>query len=117
MRPPAPIEAGTPSCEIDVSLGFSRDSFRSSVGPGVRHLLSSEPYPTHSVLARLVHMRDTMSGDSGLRLLVTQSLAPVRDAVTATSHRLGLLPDDGLFVGLLAAWVVFVATVTYLLLS
>jgi hypothetical protein len=87
------------------------------VGSGVRHLFSSGPYPTHSVLARLVLMPLTMGGDSRLRLLVTESLAPVRDAVTATSHRLGLLPDDGLFVGLLTAWVVFVATVTYLLLS
>jgi hypothetical protein len=80
-------------------------------------VLSIGPYPRHSVLARLVLMPVTMSGDSRLRLLVTHSLAPVRDAVTATSHRLGLLPDDGLFVGLLAAWVVFIATVTYLLLS
>ena len=33
------------------------------------------------------------------------------------SRRPALLPDDRLYVGLLAAWVVFLATIAYLLLG
>jgi hypothetical protein len=56
-----------------------------------------------------------MSANSDLRL-VTTSLPPVQ-ATVATSCRPGLLPDDRLYVRLLAAWVVVLAAVAYLLLG
>jgi hypothetical protein len=89
----------------NASLGF--EAFATSLPVGC--------IPRHSALAWLVRKPVTMNANSDLRL-VTTSLAPVQ-ATVATARRPGLLPDDRLYVRLLAAWVVVLAAVAYLLLG
>jgi hypothetical protein len=65
-------------------------------------------------LAQFAHPASLYGQNQGR---VMKSLVVISETVTAARRSLSPLPDDRLFVAVLASWVLFVALVTYVLLG